>query len=430
MNPIHVGAFVQHQYLLGNILLYLHARKRRNERRRLLLQQRPKRVWTRDWIKRRPEHGLFDRLLLELRREDPTSFCNFMRMSPAMFDEIVQRLTPTLEKIRTHLREPLEPALKVAITLRHLASGARYRDMQYAWRVPPCSISNVVREVCTALIEEYADELFKLPQTEEEWHQIINDWFERWNFPNVIGAIDGKHVACKCPKKSGSEFYNYKGFFSIILLAAVTSDYRFLWIDVSGKGSTSDAHIYNQSHFKQMLEDNSLPGLPNPQPLPGDTEDVPYFLVGDDAFGLRTFLMKPFGQRDLTRQQRIYNYRLSRARRVVENSFGILANRFQVMLSTMLHDVTTVRLIVKTCCLLHNLMRSRYPVMQNRLVDRYTRQGTLIPGSWRQGRDLVDTQQYRGRARNRDYRNAKAQRNLLAEWCNSVAGSVSWQHNM
>ena len=88
---------------------------------------------------------------------------------------------------------------------------------------------------------------------------------------------------------------------------------------------------------------------------------------------------------------RMYNYRLSRSRRVVENAFGILANRFQVLLSTMQHHPDTVRLIVKACVLLHNLMKTRYPVLQNRLLDVQDPNGNVQPGAWREGRNLKDT---------------------------------------
>ena len=398
--------------------------QRRRRRRR-----RQGRLWVRDWIRRRPELGLYHRLLVELRNEDPRAFHNFMRMPQEMFDEIVQRLTPALTKKNTNYRAALDPGLKVALTLRHLASGARYRDMQYAWRVPHNTISVVVREVCRAIVEVYREELLKAPQTEAEWRDVTMKWMERWNFPHVIGAIDGKHVACKAPANSGSEFFNYKEYFSIILLAVVTHDYKFLWVDVSGRGSSSDAHIYNQSAFKEALEKNDLVGFPQPDALPGDTEDVPYFLVGDDAFALRTYLMKPFCNRGMSKKQRIFNYRLSRARRVVENAFGILANRFQVLLTTMLHKPQTVRLLVKACVLLHNLMRTRYPVMQNRLVDRERRDGEVLPGTWREGLNLDDTDPDNIQGHNRDQKIAKAQRNLIMEWCSSPAGSVPWQDN-
>ena len=174
---------------------------------------------------------MYDQLMVELRNEDPRAFHNFMRMPPAMFDELVDRLTPRLTRQTTNFRANLEPGLKVAVTLSHLASGTKYRDMQYAWRVPHDTISKVVREVCEAIVEEHLDEQITCPATEQEWRQISDDWMRRWNFPHNIGAIDGKHVACKAPPHTGSECYNYKGFFSIILFAMVSSDYKFLWAD-------------------------------------------------------------------------------------------------------------------------------------------------------------------------------------------------------
>jgi hypothetical protein len=216
------------------------------------------------------------------------------------------------------------------------------------------------------------------PDTEDQWHQLADDWYHRWNFPHVIEAIDGKHIACKTPANNGSDYFNYKGF-CFILLAVVSSDYRFLWIDVSGMSSSSDAHIYNETEFKEGLQNNDIVGFPKPDPLPGDTQDVPYFLVGDDVFGPRTYMMKPYANRDMTREQRISYYRLSRNRRVVENTFGILASRFEV-LTTMMHEANTVRLLVKARVLLHNLMRTRYPVMQNRLVDWERQDGALVLG--------------------------------------------------
>ena len=122
--------------------------------------------------------------------------------------------------------------------------------------------------------------------------------------------------------------------------------------------------------------------------------------------------------------ERIFNYRLSRARRVVENAFGILANRFQVLLTTMNHAPATVRLIVTTCMCLHNLMRMRYPRQQNIRMDREDDNHQVIPGQWRTQRNLEDTVNARGP--NVDNRQGKRQRNLLKHWCNSEAGAVPW----
>ena len=131
------------------------------------------------------------------------------------------------------------------------------------------------------------------------------------------------------------------------------------YLCLSGKGAASDAQIYNASELKHCIDDGSI-GFPPAEPLPNDNEDVPYFLIGDDPFALRSSMMKPYSHRGMVDEERIFNYRLSRARRVVENVFGILANRFQVLLTTMNHAPATVRLIITTCMCLHNLMRMRY----------------------------------------------------------------------
>ena len=132
------------------------------------------------------------------------SFQFFMRMPPAMFNELVQRLTPRLNKQGTNYHASLKPGLKVAITLWHLVSGNTYRNMQYAWRVPHNTISVVVREV----VEEYTDELLFCPTTKQGWRDLTDQWYQRWNFPNIVGAIDGKHVACKAPFNSGLHAQN------------------------------------------------------------------------------------------------------------------------------------------------------------------------------------------------------------------------------
>ena len=221
-------------------------------------------MWVRPWILRRVEYGLYDQLMVELRREDPASFHNFLRMDATMYDELLARIGPRITKQRTFMREPLSPGLKLAVTLRHFASGAKYHDMQYGWRMPPNSICLAVREVSQAIIDEYTDELMTTPTTEAGWRQISDEWYQKWNFPHTIGAIDGKHVACKAPAKSGSEYFNYKKFYSIILLAVVDSDYKFLWADVEGTGSCSDAQLFNLSRLKEGLDKDLIEGWPRP----------------------------------------------------------------------------------------------------------------------------------------------------------------------
>lgn len=76
----------------------------------------------------------------------------------------------------------------------------------------------------------------------QELFSLISDGFkDKWNFPNVIGCIDGKHVRIRCPSNSGSLFFNYKEYFSIVLLALVDANCKFIAIDVGSFGREGDA---------------------------------------------------------------------------------------------------------------------------------------------------------------------------------------------
>ena len=210
-------------------------------------------------------------------------------------------------------------------------------------------------------------------------------------------------------------------------MGIVDVDYKFIWADLGGKGS-SDAQIYNDSEIKEFAENGTI-GFPTPDALPNDYQDVPYFFIGDNAFALRETMMKPYSLRGLDNEERIFNYRLSRTRRVVENSFSILTNRFQVLLTTMQHHPSTVKVIVKACIVLHNLRRLRYPGLPNQHLNRAENMNRdFIPGAWRQDRNLQDTHTVAGR--NTSTNKAKKQRNLLKHWANSGAGAVPWQDRM
>ncbi|XP_052217908.1 putative nuclease HARBI1 [Dreissena polymorpha] len=226
---------------------------------------------------------------------------------------------------------------------------------------------------------ELKHDLIDCPVDSDAWERVAEEFKSRWNVPHACGALDGKHVAIKKLPQTGTMYHNYKGFFSIVLMALVDENYKFMWIDVGGLGSQSDAQIYNQSELKECLEDGSI-GLPPPSPLPNDDQDFLYFLLGDDAFGLRSFLMKPLSDRTLTREELIANYRISRARRVVENAFGILAHRWRVLLATMQQMPLTAQVIIESCVCLHNFIRIRNPAIQNIQLDNEDGAHNLVPG--------------------------------------------------
>jgi hypothetical protein len=168
-------------------------------------------------------------------------------------------------------------------------------------------------------------------KTENDWVNIANDFYQRTQFPNCIGAVDGKHVQIKMLTGSGSLFYDCKHFFSILRLALVAANYCFIAVDVGAVGKSSDSNVFKKSNIGRKMESNQL-GIPGSRPLPNDENGkcIPFVVVGDEAFALSEHVLCPYPNRNLSVQQRMYNYILTRAHRMVECSFGILANKWRI----------------------------------------------------------------------------------------------------
>ena len=112
------------------------------------------------------------------------------------------------------------------------------------------------------------------------------------------------------------------------MLALLDADYKFLFIDLGASGRCSDGDIFSECNLWQAIEIGTV-GLPDPNPLPSGDQPMPYFIVADDMFPLRMWLMKPYPHCHMSREESIFNYQLSRTHRVVENAFGILAHRWE-----------------------------------------------------------------------------------------------------
>ena len=150
------------------------------------------------------------------------------------------------------------------------------QQQQKSFHVAHNTISLFIPEVCQALIDEYQGEVFAFPTNPDEWKEVTQKYCERWSFHHPSGALGRKHIAIRSPRHSGTLYYSYKGFFSIILLALVDADYKFIWADVGAQGSSSDAQIFNHGPPRNRLE-NGTPGLPYSEPLPHDDRPIPYF---------------------------------------------------------------------------------------------------------------------------------------------------------
>eukprot|EP00102_Acyrthosiphon_pisum_P019169 XP_016656379.1 PREDICTED: uncharacterized protein LOC107882497 [Acyrthosiphon pisum] len=255
---------------------------------------------------------------------------------------------------------------------------------------------------------------------EEKWKEIASEFWTSWNFPNCLGAIDGKHVTIQAPPNSGSQYFCYKKTFSVVLLALVDAHYNFIAVDVGSYGKNSDGGILNHSMLGKALEQNKL-DIPEKAALPGTTNEVPFVIIGDEAFPLKTYLLRPYPGKNLDcNEKRIYNYRICRARRVVENAFGILSQKFRIYNRRIQAKPENVDVIIITTCILHNFIKK----YDGKLT--YIRDNQQFNADQLSVTTLTNIPIRGGNAT----REAFFIRNTFKDFFNSSIGSIPWQNNV
>lgn len=236
---------------------------------------------------------------------------------------------------------------------------------------------------------------------------------------------------------AGSDTYNYKGFHSIVLLAACDASYKFTLVDIGQPGRFSDGGVFRGSEMGQSLLSGGL-GLPCPGQLPGTGTKLPYVFVADEAFPLLPNLMRPYPRKELQLVPRVFNYRLSRARRVIENAFGILVARWRIFRQPIQASPETLEAVVWACVTLHNYLRACDESEQGErrycpagYADQECTAGNIVHGQWRadvaDGSALSDV---RRTSSNMYADDAKRVRDTYAKYFCCSAGEVPWQYKV
>lgn len=269
---------------------------------------------------------------------------------------------------------------------------------------------------------------FQTPTTEEQWRRIASDFQERSQFPHCVGALDSKCINIRPKANSGSTSRDNKSNSSVVLLAAVNANCQFLYAQVVTQDSVSDRGVYAHSDLRRAI-DQKLLNLPPAQNVPGTDIVMPYMFVADETFPLQENLMKPYHSHHLDHDQRIFNCRLSKARCVAENAFGILSSRWQILLSTVALDPDLVSQITLATLSLHNFLcehaKDGYATLS--IVDSKDEAHGFIPESCGNSQHLKSLSA--GSNINATL-TAKQQRGALKSYFVSPAGSVTWQEDM
>lgn len=165
-------------------------------------------------------------------------------------------------------------------------------------------MSTIVVEVCQAIWMTLRDLHMRKP-TVADFENTADEFYKKWNFPNCIESIDGKHIRVKCPKNSGSMYFNYKHFYLIVLMAISDANSRFLMVDIGAYGKDSDGGVLHSSKMYQRIDKGTLK-VPNMKLLPNSNLKAPFAFIGDEAFPLREHLLRPFPRKQLHDDDKSY----------------------------------------------------------------------------------------------------------------------------
>ncbi|GFS21046.1 protein ANTAGONIST OF LIKE HETEROCHROMATIN PROTEIN 1 [Elysia marginata] len=313
------------------------------------------------------------RTIFENLKHDDEKFFNYARMTYSSFEELLTLVQDIIYHSSLNYREAIGPEEILLVTLRFLATGGSYHSLGYSFRIAPSTVGLLVFETCEAIWDTLQHQRF--PEfTQELWKEKARRFGELWNFKCCVGAIDGKHVRVQKPSFSGSLFLNYKNFFSIQLQAVVDGDLMFTATDVGDFGVNSDGSVFKNSTFVQCFLNNSL-NLPPPKCMDVSGTKIPYCFVADEAYPLKDNLMRPYGGRNLDNPKRIFNPRLSRARKCVECAFGISTAKWKIFQRPLKLNVNNSIKVIMAACALHNFVRAR----DGKLKDSATSQNKISP---------------------------------------------------
>ncbi|XP_069588866.1 uncharacterized protein [Ranitomeya imitator] len=335
----------------------------------LIMRLRRRRALIHRITARRMTRGVCSTLYMEL-RGNPEKFFNCVRMKSENFDILAERVGDLIHSNDTYCRFSISPAERLMVTLRFLAIGESLSSLQFKFGLGIATISGIIKHTCRALWDCLHEEYIPHP-TKESWLDIAENFQKICQFPNCLGALDGKCIRIVKPAASGAEYLNYKKYFSVVLMAIADAQYKFTAVDIGPYGlSSNGSREFKLSAMGRYLYGNRFQ-FPPPRPLPETSgPPMPFVCVGDEAFQLSEHLLKPYASSDLTPTKRVFNYRLKRARRMVECAFDILTSKWRVLLTTINLKTHTVDEVVKACVVLHNFLICKEQIaMDDNLVE-------------------------------------------------------------
>lgn len=240
----------------------------------------------------------------------------------------------------------------VGITLWFLATPAEYRTIGHLFGVARCTVCVIVKEVSEAIVRVLQPKHIQFP-TSEMLRETVQGFEQAWKVPQCVGAIDGSHIPILAPADNHTDYYNRKGWYSMLDQGTVDYKYCFTDINVGWPGNVHDARVLVNS----MLYKKGVNGtLMSESSRAIGSGQVPLYSIGDSAYPLQCWLMKPFPYNSqLSEPPKYYNYRMCHVRIVVENAFGRLKARGRRLMKKNEISASNIPSVIAACYVLHNI---------------------------------------------------------------------------
>ena len=287
-------------------------------------------------------------------------FKKTFRVSRATFLYILSKIQGDIEK--ESLAEPsISPDCRLAMCLYRLGRGDYLYTISELTGYGTSTVCEIVNQVSTAIVNNMwnCSVSCNFPKDTDAMKNCMVDMEAEWQFPCCFGALDGCHIPIKCPSgglEACKEYHNFKNFYSIVLMALIDSKYRFIWASAGFPGNSHDSVILQATElYHSLTVGDVLPPISKNE----NGVDIHPLILGDSAFPLKKFLMKPYTNAVLTPEQKYFNFRLSRARMVTEGAYGQLKGRWRILYRKCESSPDNVKIYTLACIVLHNICIDR-----------------------------------------------------------------------
>ena len=274
------------------------------------------------------------------------------RLERSTYLALLHHIGPHLEKEETNYRRSVPVEKRLCCALYSLGSSSELRTIGNLFGIGKTTAGEILHQFCRTLIDLFLHRIIRFPITPAEIEDTINGFDDKCNYPMCVGSLDGTHIQIKAPMGFETDYFNYKKFSSVVMLATVDANLKFTYINVGAPGRSNDSSVFARSSLSEVIQSPVFAK----RFLTVNNVRIQSHLIADSAFALGRTLMKPFPIRpDMPKDYATFNYRLSRARCTVERAFGLFKNRFRLLHRKLEFDLENTKAIIKAAAILHNL---------------------------------------------------------------------------